>query len=94
MWQRRFDRRSVKVDQMTVASDPPADEELAAIADAPEPAANVLAREPDVPLPDPAEQSWSCRPYDSHIVKRHEVIGVFCVQRHGPPSGVRAEHTW
>src|SRR5881628_2329853 len=54
------------------------DEELAAIAGAPEPPADVPAREPDALFSDPAEQGWSGRPDDPDVLERHEVIGVVC----------------
>ena len=79
----------VQVARVPVTSDPVPDEELAAISGAPEPAADVPAREPDALFSDPTEQGWSGRP---DVLERHEVIGVVC--GHGTTSGVRAEHTW
>src|SRR5437667_7010298 len=78
-WRQGCDRCPVQVDQVPVASDPAPDEELAAIAGAPELPADVPAREPDALVSDPAEQGWSGRPDDRDILKRDEVIGVFCV---------------
>ena len=66
---------------MPVASDPAPDEELAAIAGAPEFAADVLAGKPDTLLPDPAEQGWRRRPDDPDVLERHEVIGI--IRGHG-----------
>src|SRR5438094_12238 len=56
---RACDRRSVQVDQESLTSEPAPDEQLTAIAGAPELAADVPAREPDAPVPDAAEQRWS-----------------------------------
>ncbi|TMB20655.1 MAG: hypothetical protein E6J59_07380 [Deltaproteobacteria bacterium] len=71
----------MQVDQVPVASDPAPDEELAAIAGAPELAADVPAREPDALLPDLAKQGGRRRPDDADVFKRHELIGV--VRGHG-----------
>src|SRR5262245_8031620 len=65
-----------EIDQAPVASDPAPDEELAAVTGAPELAADVLARKPDVPLPDPAEERRRRRPDDPDILEQYEVIVV------------------
>src|SRR6185295_9521645 len=88
-----FDQFSVEVDQIPVASDPAPDEELAAIADAPQPAADVLAREPDVLPSDPAEQGRGRRPDDPDVVERHKVIGVLYSHGHGSPFPESAPST-
>src|SRR5262249_42077507 len=83
----------VRIEQMPLKSHPAPDEELAAIADAPELAADVPAREPYAPLSDAAEHGRNGRPDDRDVQERHEVIGISCGPWHDSPSGVRAEHT-
>src|SRR5262245_43028734 len=63
---------------MSLARDRAPDEELAAIAGAPEPAADVPAWEPDVPLSDAAEQGLSGRPDDPDVLEQDEIVGIFC----------------
>src|SRR5262245_35306534 len=69
------------IDQLPVASEPAPYDQLAAIPAAPELAADVPARQPDGPVPDPAEQGLTGGLDDPYILERHEVIGI--VRGHG-----------